>query len=243
MQEIAICPVCGKHVTAPAGKIPMACPACHSNIKRSARLYVNEDGVLVRYDGHLTELHLPEAVRTIGENVFFCHTELTRVYFPSDLRAIGSSAFGKCGLLEITLPDTLTSLERDAFARCSQLTAITLSSRLSEIPDRAFLGCSQLAAVLLGGITVLGEEAFAHCPSLHEVSLSFALTEIGRHAFFGCTDLKRIVIPKSVRKIGTGAFDLCPPPAVVLCEAPRRPEGFATDFAGDREVVWGYREG
>ena len=147
MQEIAICPICAKQVTAPAGKIPMACPDCHSNIKRAARLYVNEDGVLVRYDGHLSELYLPEAVRTVGENVFFCHTELEIVHFPHGLLAIESSAFGKCGLREVILPDSLLSLGQSAFAGCSQLVALSLPAKLREIPARALEGCSALTAV------------------------------------------------------------------------------------------------
>ena len=242
MQEIAICPICQKQVTVPAGKIPMACPACHSNIKRSARLYVNEEGVLVRYDGHLTALSLPEAVRTVGENVFFCHTELETVCFPHGLVEIQNGAFGKCGLREVRLPDTLTVLGRNAFAGCSQLAVLSLPARLKEIPARAFEGCSDLSSVTLDGVTTLGPDAFAHCSALREASLSRELREIGYRAFFGCTHLARIVIPKGVRTAGEVVFGFCPQLSAVLCEAPKRPEGFAPDFAADREVVWGYRE-
>ena len=186
MTEIAVCPICRQHVTAPAGKIPMSCPACRSNIKRSARLYVNEAGVLVRYDGHERSLTLPEAVRTVGENVFFCHTELEGVSLPSGLLAIGSSAFGKCGLREVTLPDRLASLGAYAFAGCSQLAAVTFSRKLTVIPDRAFEGCSQLAVADLSAVTAIGADAFAHCTSLCEVTLSRELAEIGYRAFFLC---------------------------------------------------------
>ena len=240
MQEIAICPICKKQVTAPAGKIPMRCPDCHSNIKRAARLYVNEDGVLVRYDGHLPELSLPEAVRTVGENVFFCHTELEAVHFPHGLLAIANSAFGKCGLREVRLPDSLLTLGRNAFAGCSQLAAVTFSRKLTVIPDRAFEGCSQLAAADLSAVTAIGADAFAHCTSLCEVTLSRELAEIGYRAFFLCRSLPSITLPKRVKTVGANAFSQCGA-LQITCEATAAPSGWDPTFHGGCPVTFGYR--
>lgn len=241
--EFAICPVCSQSTQAPAGGIPMACPSCHSNLARAPRLFVDEEGRLVRYMGRATQLVIPDAVRSVCENVFYHHTELESVTLPLGLLEIGRFAFASCSsLTEITLPATLRSLGEGAFAHCLSLARVTLPRRLTVIPDRLLEGCSSLSAIDLDGITQIGASALAHCTALTEVALTRSLLEIGDHAFFACTGLARIVIPKSVRRVGESVFGFCPHRTAVLCEAPKRPDGWSPSFAYGHDVTWNYRE-
>ena len=64
----------------------------------------------------------------ISDNVFYGCELLTEFAIPSNVTAIGSSAFAFAGLIEITIPENVTSIGAQAFRRCSQLNRVYLTS-------------------------------------------------------------------------------------------------------------------
>ena len=80
----------------------------------------------------LTELTLPNSVKSIGDGAFAYCSGLTELTLPNSVTSIGNCAFGGCsGLTELTLPNSITSIGDYAFAYCSDLSKIT---SLAEIP-------------------------------------------------------------------------------------------------------------
>ena len=80
----------------------------------------------------LTELTLPNGVRSIGDSAFSGCSGLTELTLPNGVRSIGDYAFSGCsGLTELTLPDSVASIGDGAFICCSDLSKIT---SLAEIP-------------------------------------------------------------------------------------------------------------
>ena len=59
------------------------------------------------------------------------------------------------------------------------------------------------------GITEIPKDAFNYCTLLESILLPDTVKSIGSSAFFNCLKLKEIVIPEGVTTIGSSAFALC----------------------------------
>ena len=82
-------------------------------------------------------------VVAIGEAAFV-GVDVTSVFFPNTVVAIGDMAFYTCtGLTEVVLPDNLTTIGMMAFSECSELVSVTIPYLVSEIADDAFDNCSE----------------------------------------------------------------------------------------------------
>ena len=64
----------------------------------------------------------------ISDNAFYSCELLTVFTIPSNVTAIGASAFTYAGLIEITIPENVTSIGAQAFRGCSQLNRVYLTS-------------------------------------------------------------------------------------------------------------------
>ena len=101
------------------------------------------------------------------------------------MERIGNSAFEKCcGIKEIVLPFSVTYLGINAFRECTSLKKVILSPNLKVLNQGVFSYC-QLASVKL----IIPE----------------GLLEIRESAFFR-SGYFELILPKSVKKIGMGAF-------------------------------------
>ncbi|MBQ9083898.1 MAG: leucine-rich repeat domain-containing protein [Clostridia bacterium] len=87
------------------------------------RGFVIVRGVLYGYYGSDSEIVIPDAVHTIGDQAFRNCLTVTQVVLPDRLTAIGDQAFALCkNLTRMTLPTGLQRISRLAFAGCDRLT-------------------------------------------------------------------------------------------------------------------------
>lgn len=69
---------------------------------------IDENGVLVKYNGAGGDVIIPDRVVAIGDSVFFQQNSITSVILPESVISIGDSAFSNCTELEkVYLPDNL----------------------------------------------------------------------------------------------------------------------------------------
>ena len=80
------------------------------------------------------------------------------------------------------------------------------------IAPYAFRGCDSLKKVVLPkSLNIIGASAFADCVSLSEINFPEGLKRIDDAAFWGCSSLTgEIVFPKSLERVGNGAFCKAP---------------------------------
>ena len=179
---------------------------------------------------------LPSKVTNIGTTAFQNTTSLTSINFPATLNSIGSSAFNKSGLkridlshtnvkelasnvfsgnsylYEVILPDSLHTIGNWAFTGASLLTEMSFPAGLKTVGTSAFSGCINLTKVDLSNTQVesLENDAFGSgitlASKLNEVILPETLISIGDEVFRYNINLMDIVIPASVKSIGTNAF-------------------------------------
>lgn len=123
-----------------------------------------------------------------------CNVVTTSIQLPKYLESIGNSAFSYMTRLEeVVIPDTVTQIEDYAFEACAKLKKVVLPKQLKEIGNGTFETTALETLDLPDGLEVVGRSAFA-CglwPSGHQLS----------------SKLSRVVIPASVKEVGSNAFD------------------------------------
>ena len=175
-----------------------------------------------------TGTKIPTSVTTIGQFAFRqCCQHLEQIVVPEGVKRIERGAFSQCiNLKEISLPVSLESMGYGMFNDCMSLKSITIPRNVSEIRvDRwgtrwnLFSGCYNLKEVKVDKqnrtfdsrkncnaiIDSKTDVLVAGCGSSFIPEGVKAIDEL---AFEG-TSIPAIRIPKSVRKIGSGAFLDC----------------------------------
>lgn len=178
---------------------------CHSlktvNISSSSKLETIEDFAFE--STFITEIHLPESVKKIGDMVFRSCSQLVRVTLPKNNTAfqLGSSVFSDCSSLEsINLPSSLGTIPARTFSGCISLKEITLPGALTTLGNEAFSGCTQLTKITIPGtVNSFGENVFSGS-GLTEVTINNGIRKIGKHAFEN-TPLTSITLPKTITSI------------------------------------------
>ena len=156
-----------------------------------ALFLIDEDGWLYDYRGVVPSvLDFPTTVRVISASVFAGVDELRYLYIPTNVVAIGESAFEACTNLVEVLFDGMEP-EQDGDRRYFLETL--------EIGYSAFTGCSALTSVdIPSHVSYLDEYAFSDCTSLESVvfiaddTVTESWLEIAPTAFIGCSALTTV---------------------------------------------------
>jgi hypothetical protein len=170
----------------------------------------------------LSELTLPEGLKSIGSWAFYGCPNLTTLGWPAGVTAIPDGVFAYSGLTQFTIPVTVTSIGSSAFAGCSKLTSLAIPSGVTSIGSYAFGGTGLISIVLPGSIENIGDNnnwwgggwwggaqavyGLGDCASLTSITISEGTKGINAGAFANLRYLTNIVIAGSVTSIGDGAF-------------------------------------
>ncbi len=206
--------------TSGESSVPIANPA-------SDFLYeeTSDGGIVVTdYIGESTDVVIPETID--GKPV----TEIGL-----DFANMVSMDPCKVYVKSVWMPDTVWHIGGSAFEGQDELEIVRFSEGLISIDGSAFCGCDILSSITLPeSLQYLGGPfTFAHMASLKEITIPKNLVDIGLNTFwmsslekvnfaedsrleligqdvFGFTKLKEVTLPVSVKKLGIGAFRLCP---------------------------------
>ena len=185
-------------------------------------------------------------VTCIGREAFQKYTELTDLTIPDSVKTLEINAFKECtNLTNVTIPAGVTSIEYNPFPDCASLTyidvapdnpafmqkdgvlfdksgkkliaypggkmgAYTIPQGTTSIGYAAFSGSVGLKEVVIPeGITSTGDMSFWKCANMTKVTLPNSLTSINRWTFRYCSRLTDVNIPDSVTFIGEYAFADC----------------------------------
>lgn len=148
-------------------------------------------GMLLKYFPKDGELHIPSGTCDTGYYVA-ANKHITQVHFPKSMETIGHGSFFHCeDLTSITLGENITSIAAMAFSECKGLCEVVLNPGLKEIGRKAFAGCKSLSAIVIPkSVTYIGPEAFKDCENLAVVRMP-SKTQLHETAFVNChLDLK-----------------------------------------------------
>ena len=92
----------------------------------------------------ITDVYIPDTVKTLGDNAFGYCTKLKNVRLSAKLTSIPIACFSNCKLLKaISIPVSCTQIGYDAFASCTSLYQISVSKAVKVIASSAFEGCNK----------------------------------------------------------------------------------------------------
>ena len=170
----------------------------------------------------LTELEIPDTVRSIGMNAFAGCTSLKKLVIPDTVTEISSCAFMRCtSLTEVELPDTLTTIGNYAFAQCTGLESLKLPPSLTTINAEAFTDCWSLrefdvsecpSFVFEDGMLLNDSKSEIYRGSVElegDLYIDNNIAVIKPGAFSGCAKIESLFVPSSVSTIGADAFSNC----------------------------------
>ncbi len=179
----------------------------------------------------LTEINLPETIKTIGTRAFYGCTGITEMTIPASVTDIGTQIFYKADNLNTVYYNSTYASENNSFMgvasikkvvfggkyvpsyalyNCANIETVEFVSDVTSIGYYAFSGCSSLTSVVIpDSVTSIGHVAFENCTYLTSVEIGDSVTSIGNSAFNGCKSLTSVVIPDSVTSIGTNVFQNC----------------------------------
>lgn len=124
---------------------------------------INDEGVLVGYDGTEKCLYIPPC-KKIGWSVFYDYDNIVKVVIPEGVTEIGLHAFASCiNLREVVLPNSLRAIYAGAFRNCINLERINFPLGLECIAVNAFENCVSLKKFYLPETTSVLRDAFRNC--------------------------------------------------------------------------------
>lgn len=147
----------------------------------------------------ITKVIFPETIKYIGAKAFESD-QITEVNFPEGLEYIGSEALSASQMTTIHLPSTLTTFGAAVFSANTNLTAITVAEGNPVFAaDNGVLYTKDFKELVFypRGKT---DESY----TINEA------TEVLRSSCMTSCKLKTVVIPESLKTVGSHAFDQCP---------------------------------
>lgn len=162
-----------------------------------------------KYESSIKRIIIEEGITSIGNDAFaYCKT-FSIIDIPNSVTSIGSSAFQGCSSLSsITIPNSVTTIGNFAFQKCSGLSSITIGNNVTNIDDCAFYECTNITSVHISDIEAWCKINFCNDYFDRKTSSANPLY-YAKHLFLNGEELKDVMIPNSIKEIGTFTFQYC----------------------------------
>lgn len=203
----------------------------------------------------ITELHIPDTVKTIGECAFTACKNLKTLTLSNNLETIGWHAFTACSALEgVQIPKTLKKANYDdayggrtgPFHLCTSLKEVSFEEGMTAMPSYIFSGSMGVTSIKIpDSIKAISYSAFEGCTGLTTLELPPSISTIGHNAFRDCINLKSINLSR-VSTIGLYSFQNCTSlnEITALRRAINGFNDYAFDFAsGDNLTIYAFSGG
>ena len=173
----------------------------------------------------VTDVTIPDGVKSIGKYAFYGYSSLKSISFPSSIRSIGESAFFDCPNLDevyatniedwckIKFEDTFSNpinYGSKIYIDGELATDITIPKGITKICDYAFVNSDTITNVVIpNSVISIGDSAFNCCSNLKNISIPNSVVNIGKGAFSSCFNLEKVEIPDGIKIIKDYTFTSC----------------------------------
>ena len=140
---------------------------------------------------------IPHGTRVIPSGSFYNCNELEKIIIPDTVLKIEKYAFYNCpNLKEIFIPCTVSLIEHRAFGYCPSVEKIVVDEENPRYDSRE--NCNAIVITEKNSILFGCRFSLDNCPR--------SIRRIESEAFIGCETHCEVLIPESIKSIGTGAF-------------------------------------
>lgn len=185
----------------------------HTIIDASGKFTV-ADGTLIicekafRDGINITEIVVPDSVKTIGEGAFSGCTKLATVTMGKGVERIGEGIFG-CGndFRETKFYNTASNWKNGILYAGTCVVAtkpdtvqgkVTLAEGTTAIADAAFARCEKITSIVVPeSVLCIGEYAFTGCAKLADITIGSGVKTIGKFALKECSSLNGVTFKKT----------------------------------------------
>ena len=185
----------------------------HTIIDASGKFTV-ADGTLIicekafRDGINITEIVVPDSVKTIGEGAFSGCTKLATVTMGKGVERIGEGIFG-CGndFRETKFYNTAANWKNGILYAGTCVVAtkpdtvqgkVTLAEGTTSIADAAFARCEKITSIVVPeSVLYIGEYAFTGCAKLADITIGSGVKTIGKFALKECSSLNGVTFKKT----------------------------------------------
>lgn len=159
-------------------------------------------------------------VTAIGREAFYRKDKITEIVLPNSVKTIGYYAFYGCTELStINLPSGLTVLEA-CFSNCTKLTSLCIPASVQKIKTDVFWNCKSLSNVTVeksnatfysvgNCIIRTADKAVVFANAHSKIPSDGSVKTIATKAFSGVNELTDVVIPYGITTVEESAFSLC----------------------------------
>ena len=121
---------------------------------------------------------------------------LTNITLPNSIKTIGGNAFWGTPLTEIVLPDSVVDIAGGAFENCKNLKSVKLSKNTKDIGMFAFANTAITSIEIPDSVISIGRYAFRNTQLSGELYIPDSVISIDLWAFEG-TQITSVSIPKN----------------------------------------------
>lgn len=170
----------------------------------------------------LTEVYIPNTVKSIGDYAFWLCFKMEKVHLPAFLESIGVSAFEFCNGISkynFTIPNSVSHVGRNAFSNTTwynnQPNGVVYAGSVAykykgDMPENTSItlreGTKEIAIDAFRNYSISSADPKDYLVS---IVIPNSVISIEDYAFYRCYSLKNVVIPNSVQHIGNSAFEQC----------------------------------
>lgn len=167
-----------------------------------------KDGVLVKYNGSNPDVIIPSDVTAIGESAFEDCKNLEKIEIPKSVTKIGEFAFLHCdNFRKIVIPESVTTIDDFAFDSCYNLNEIVIPESVTTIGDGAFDVTKWLENKMATekNVVIVNGIVISRANNIEESVNLEGVKEILTGVFLNCNEIKEFIVSDGT-KIGTNAF-------------------------------------
>ena len=164
----------------------------------------------------MTSVHIPTSIKSIGGHAFYQCTGLTTIYFDADscwqIGGSTTSAFTLCrNLSTVVFGNNVKIIPNFAFQNCNSIKIITIGTGVDSIGFSAFAECDSISIIYYNADSCYKMQPYGYFPfknSSYPAKVIFGdnVKYIPKDLFYYYNGLRTVVIPSSVKAIGSSAF-------------------------------------